>query len=111
MRQLAPVGAGFLALGATMLWAADDQPRKAQEHYYALREAKPDLVGTALYDRLAQAPPANPTLKQLMWRKREIENYLCQRETLLVFAEARGRASQGELFAASWRAGRRVSDT
>ncbi len=81
-----------------------NQPRKAQEHYYALREAKPDLVGIALYDRLDQAPPADPALKYLMWRKREIENYLCQRETLLAFAEARGRSSQGELFAASWRA-------
>jgi len=81
-----------------------NQPRKAQEHYYALREAKPDLVGIALYDRLDQAPPADPALKHIVWRKREIENYLCQRETLLAFAEARGRSSQGELFAASWRA-------
>src|SRR5262249_27115961 len=30
MRQLVPVGAGFLVLAATLLWAADDQPRKAQ---------------------------------------------------------------------------------
>ena len=30
MRQLAPVGAGFLVLAATLLWAADDKPRKAQ---------------------------------------------------------------------------------
>src|SRR5258705_13568237 len=30
MRQLAPVGAGFLALSATLLWAADNQPKKAQ---------------------------------------------------------------------------------
>lgn len=81
-----------------------NQPRKAQEHFYALREAKPDLVGVALYDRLEQAPPADPALKHLMWRRREIENYLCQRDTLLAYAETRGRLSQGELFAASWRA-------
>jgi hypothetical protein len=30
MRQLAPVGAGFLAVTSMLLWAADDQPRKAQ---------------------------------------------------------------------------------
>jgi hypothetical protein len=30
MRQLAPVGAGFLAVASSLLWAADDQPRKAQ---------------------------------------------------------------------------------
>jgi energy-coupling factor transporter ATP-binding protein EcfA2 len=79
-------------------------PNKARSHYSALREAKPDLVGIALYDRLDPAPPADPALKHLMWRKREIENYLCQRETLLAFAEARARSSQGELFAAPWRA-------
>jgi AAA domain, putative AbiEii toxin, Type IV TA system/AAA ATPase domain len=80
-----------------------NQPKKAQEHYYALREAKPDLAGLALYDRLDLSPPADPALKHLAWRKREIENYLCQRETLLAFSEAQGRASQGELFAAPWR--------
>lgn len=80
-----------------------NQPRKTQEHYYALREAKPDLVGIALYDRLDQAPPADPALKHLTWGKREIENYLCQRDTLLAFAETSGRVSGGDLFAASWR--------
>jgi len=30
MRQLAPVGAGFLVAASALLWAADDQPRKAQ---------------------------------------------------------------------------------
>jgi hypothetical protein len=30
MRQFAPVGAGFLAAVSALLWAADDQPRKAQ---------------------------------------------------------------------------------
>lgn len=81
-----------------------NQPNKTREHYYALREAKPDLVGIALYDRLDQAPVADPVLKHLMWRKREIENYLCQRETLLAFAEANARSTQGDLFAAPWRA-------
>ena len=30
MRQLAPVGAGFLVAASALLWSADDQPRKAQ---------------------------------------------------------------------------------
>lgn len=81
-----------------------NQPNKAREHFYALRDAKRDLVAVGLYDRLAQPPTADPVLKHLMWRKREIENYLCQRETLLAFAEAQGRSTQGELFAAPWRA-------
>jgi ABC-type arginine transport system ATPase subunit len=80
-----------------------NQPRKAQDHFYGLREAKPDLVGVALYDRLNQSLPTDPNLQQLMWQRREIENYLCQRSTLLAFAEAQGRQQAGELFAASWR--------
>ena len=81
-----------------------NQPRKAQEHFHGLREAKPDLVGIALYDRLELQPPADPYLQQAMWRRRELENYLCARETLLAYAEATGRAQQGELVASAWRA-------
>ena len=80
-----------------------NQPRKAQEHFYALREAKGDLVGVAIYDRLDQALPADPNLKQTMWRRRELENYLCDKETLLDFAEIQGRDLYGALFGGGWR--------
>lgn len=80
-----------------------NQPMKAQAHFHGLREAKRDLVGIALYDRLDSALPANPNLRQEMWRRREIENYLCQSATLLNWAEAEGRSQQGDLFVASWR--------
>ena len=80
-----------------------NQPRKAQEHFYALREAKPDLVGIAIYDRLEQPLPKDPNLTQQMWRRRELENYLCVRETLLAYAQKKGEEQQGELFAAAWR--------
>lgn len=81
-----------------------NQPRKAQEHFYALREAKPDLSGIAIYDRLDTNMPDDPNLKQMMWKRRELENYLCQRETLLAFAEDQGRKMGGELFGMRWRA-------
>ncbi|MCG3153450.1 MAG: hypothetical protein DKINENOH_00038 [bacterium] len=80
-----------------------NQPRKAQEHFYALREAKGDLIGIAIYDRLDSSLPADPNLDQRMWRRRELENYLCQRETLLAYAENAGRMQFGELFRPSWR--------
>jgi AAA domain, putative AbiEii toxin, Type IV TA system/AAA ATPase domain len=80
-----------------------NQPRKAEEHFYALREAIPDLAGIALYDRLDGSPPANANLLHAMWRRREIENYLCQRSTLLAYAAAQGRNQQGDLYAQSWR--------
>jgi len=80
-----------------------NQPSRAQAHFYGLREAKPDLVGVAIYDRLDSPPPSDENLTQQMWRRREIENYLCQEATLLAWAEAQGRAQVGDLFAASWR--------
>ena len=80
-----------------------NQPRKAQEHFYGLREAKNDLVGVGIYDRLEQQPPVDVQLRHLTWERRELENYLCQRDTLLAFAEARGREQHGELFGDSWR--------
>lgn len=33
-------------------YISSDQPQKAREHFYGLREAKPDLVGFALFDRM-----------------------------------------------------------
>ncbi|MBU2600810.1 MAG: AAA family ATPase [Actinobacteria bacterium] len=80
-----------------------NQPRKAQEHFHGLREAKEDLVGLAIYDRLEQTLPADPYLMQSTWGRRELENYLCQKETLLAYAEAQGRDQHGELFAEGWR--------
>lgn len=79
-----------------------NQPRKAQEHFYALREAKPDLVGIAVYDRLDTDLPNDPWLEQQMWRKRELENYLCQRETLVQFAEHHGMEVAGPLGSKAW---------
>jgi hypothetical protein len=80
-----------------------NQPRKAQDHFYGLREGKRDLAGIAIYDRLDQQLPADANLQHVMWHRRELENYLCTRTTLLAFAESTGRAQQGELFGASWR--------
>ncbi len=78
-------------------------PCKAQEHFHALREAKSDLVGIAIYDRLETKLPDDPYLVQRMWKQRELENYLCQKETLLLFAEDQGRKQLGELSVAAWR--------
>lgn len=80
-----------------------NQPRKAQEHFHGLREARPDLIGIAIYDRLDRGFPPDPHLIQHMWHKRELENYLCQRETLLAFARSEGeRRAGGPLFGQEW---------
>jgi len=76
-----------------------NQPNKAEEHFHGLRAAKPDLVGFALFDRLDQALQESAGLQERMWTRREIENYLCQPETLLGYAEATGgEAALGPLF-------------
>ncbi len=80
-----------------------NQPSHARNHFYGLREAVPALLGIAIYDRLDMELQPNPNLTQRMWRRREIENYLCQRETLLAWAQEQGSVHAGELFAAPWR--------
>jgi hypothetical protein len=54
-----------------------NQPTKAREHFYGLREAVPGLKGVALYDRLDVPLQVPGELLELMWQRREIENYLC----------------------------------
>ena len=81
-----------------------NHPKEAENYFYGLREAKRDLRGLALYDRLDAPLQTEENLRQETWRRREIENYLCQESTLLAWAEANGREPQGgELFATSWR--------
>ncbi len=62
-------------------------PAKARDHFFGLREAKPDLVGIAVFDSIPQELDANGPLRELKWRWREIENYLCFPETLLAYAD------------------------
>jgi ABC-type lipoprotein export system ATPase subunit len=64
-----------------------NQPPKAKEHFFGLREAKPDLVGVALFDSIAQDLKGDAPLFEVKWHRCEIENYLCYPETLLAYAE------------------------
>jgi len=76
-----------------------NQPSKAKSHFYGLREAKPNLVGFALYDRLEHELENRPELNERMWRRREIENYLASVETLLRYADLSAKeAAGGPLF-------------
>jgi hypothetical protein len=76
-----------------------DQPTSVSRHFFALREARPDLKGLALFDRLPGALTSNLGAKGMMWQKREIESYICFQETLLAYAEQTGvEQSEGPLF-------------
>ncbi len=61
-------------------------PQKARDHFHGLREAKNDLVGIAIFDRLDKELQAEAALVEMMWRRREIENYFCREEVLLAYA-------------------------
>ena len=78
-----------------------NQPEKAYFHFYGLKEAKTDLLGIAIFDHLGRHFEEKPALKQFMWKKNEIENYLCQRQTLKRWAEAFGSKNFGSIFQAA----------
>ena len=63
-----------------------NQPMRAQQHFGGLREARPDLVGFALFDRLERGLPDPFALPAHCWQRREIENYIVNRDVLLRFA-------------------------
>ena len=63
-----------------VIYVAND-PSKVQRHFYALREAMPDVAGVALFDRLERAP-RDLGAEALIWSRREIENYLTRRDVL-----------------------------
>ena len=77
----------------------ENQPQKARDHFYGLREAKTDLVGFCLFDRIESELQTNPEFREYQWKRREIENYIvCQKEILIDWAQAEaerwGEASQ-----------------
>ncbi|MGO8698547.1 MAG: AAA family ATPase [Limisphaerales bacterium] len=61
-------------------------PNRAREHFFGIQEAKPDLVGFALFDRIDKPLAQGTPLTETMWQKREIENYLCMESVLLAYA-------------------------
>jgi ABC-type taurine transport system ATPase subunit len=81
-----------------------NQPSKAREHFYGLREAHPKLRGYALFDHIGVPAQTAPELSQWIWQRREIENYVCSKETLLSWAEAQAEEQLGPLFGSSWSA-------
>ncbi len=73
-------------LQAPFLHTVCNQPRDVSKHFFGIREAKPDLVGIAIFDRLERSLPPDLGAVGLMWRRRELENYLCMPQALLAFA-------------------------
>ena len=79
-------------------YIGENRVARAQEHFHGLREAVPGLKGVALLDLMPDGPRPDPHLKALMWRKREIENYLCFPETLANYARETATMVDAPLF-------------
>lgn len=78
----------------------ENQAQKARDHFYGLLEAKPDLVGIAIFDRLDRQMQSTVALAERCWTQKELENYVSSRNTLLAWAEGEARRqAEGPLFA------------
>lgn len=64
-----------------------NQVENVFDHFYGLREAYPDLIGLAIFDRLDKTIEEKPDLQQIMWKRKELENYLCMEDVLLAYAK------------------------
>jgi hypothetical protein len=67
-------------------YVSTNLPQKARELFFGLREAKTDLVGIAIFDRLDKELQSTDAFLEIMWRKRELENYFCTKDVLMAFA-------------------------
>ena len=68
-----------------VIYLGSNKPQEARDHFQGLREAKPDLVGIALFDRLDKELHTGSQLTERMWARREIENYLVTTESLRAY--------------------------
>lgn len=68
-------------------YLGSNHPPQSRDHFNGLREAKSDLVGVALFDRLDRGLQTDGPLIEMMWERREIENYFCTEEVLIAYAK------------------------
>jgi len=69
-----------------------NEPPQARQHFSGLKDAKPDLIGIAIYDHIANPLNVLNGLSETMWNKNEIENYFYSQKVLLAWAI--GKVSQ-----------------
>jgi hypothetical protein len=65
----------------------DNSPKNAKKHFFALREAKHNLRGYALFDKISDAKiKSEHGLTEYSLKRKELENYFCTPQTLLRWA-------------------------
>lgn len=76
-----------------------NRPSAAARHFYGLREPLPALRGIGIFDRLCSTPERDGWEFDI-WKRREIEDYLCTRAALEAYAiSSAEEATSGPLFA------------
>ena len=74
-------------------------PKQVSVHYFGLKESLPGLRAVALFDKLEQDHVDLGPVDSLMWKRREIENYIFSENSLMAWAERRGELTAlGPLF-------------
>ena len=63
-------------------------PQKARNHFYAIKEAKDNLNGIAVFDHLEKQLNSEGVLVERMWAQNEIENYITFLEPLREFIKS-----------------------
>ena len=80
-----------------------NQPGRAREHFYGLLEAKSNLVGFCLFDRIPDQLHSSPELREYVWKRCEIENYIINSKHVLIdWVRAHATKEVGELFITDW---------
>lgn len=69
-------------------YVATNLPSRARDHFHGIKEAKPDFLGIALFDRIDVELRSSNGLEETMWKKREVENYFCSEDVLMAYAES-----------------------
>ncbi|MYG00609.1 AAA family ATPase [Candidatus Poribacteria bacterium] len=72
------------ALESPFVHYVGNLPCEARKHFYGIREAKPDLVGFSLFDRIDGKLRVRPELTEYSWQCREIENYIVPNKQVLI---------------------------
>ena len=85
------------------IYYVENRPRKARKHFWAMQEAKKDLVGFCLCNRIPKKLHSQPTLTEHAWQRCEIENYIVpNKQVLIEWARTEASKIQGSLSSDSW---------
>lgn len=79
-------------------YLSNNLPDIARKHFTGLKEAVPDLKGIALFDRIRIKSRAPNGLTEIVWQRKEIENYIPLPQTLERFLDKKFPDKEPDLY-------------